>query len=94
MTGLVRRGAVAIAAPIWVAGGKVSVSGGATTLDGGVGAHGLIGANEAFRIGERAPLFGDVSWAQVAADTVQGHSGGVNATATGNVILASSDHPG
>lgn len=89
-TGLVIAGALCIAAvPGWAAGGEISVSGGGTTLDGGVGTHGLIGANAAFRLGDKAHLFGEFSWSPLASATVQASSGGVNATATGNVNLAS-----
>jgi hypothetical protein len=77
------------AALVWAASGEVSASGGANSMDGGVGTHSLVAMNAGFRFAGRVHIFGEGSWTQLASSTLQTSSGSGTTTATGTVNLAS-----
>ena len=79
---------LSLAGSSWAATGEVSGFGGALSMNGGIGTHGLYGARGGIRFGGSVLVFGEGSWSQLYSTTQQSSSGGVTATATGAAKLA------
>lgn len=86
---LLMAGLLGHAAVVWAASGEVSASGGANTMNGGVGTHSLVAMSAGFRFAGRVHVFGEGSWTQLASATAQAGSGAGTTTGTGAVDLAS-----
>ena len=81
-------GVAAFSPLTWAAGAEISASGGGVSVGSGGGTHGEYGVEAGVGIGDRAHIFGEFGFSQIASQAFQTSSNGVNVSGNVSVNLA------